>query len=119
MTRHPYDGEPYYCTLCGLGYHEYLACEESVCKLEPKQNAETRRFGNPSFAKTYDRAFGSIKAREAKRSRYDGKPYYCITCGFPFFSIHADCGTENIRCKLESKEEAIARKERWEKCVSE
>jgi len=34
--RHAHDGWPYYCTQCGLGYAEYLACEGMDCTLEPQ-----------------------------------------------------------------------------------
>ena len=40
--RTPYDGKPYYCTTCGLGLGEYIACEEVDCKLETEEAAQTR-----------------------------------------------------------------------------
>jgi len=40
--RTPRDGLPYYCAICGLGFGEYLACEEAGCRLESIRDAETR-----------------------------------------------------------------------------
>jgi len=40
--RSPYDAEPYYCTSCGLGYAEFLACEDDDCALEHRDLAEAR-----------------------------------------------------------------------------
>jgi hypothetical protein len=39
--RTPYDGLPYYCAYCGLGYGEWLDCDED-CKLETAADAEAR-----------------------------------------------------------------------------
>lgn len=36
------NGKPYYCEVCGLGFDEYMACEEPHCKLESDEQAETR-----------------------------------------------------------------------------
>lgn len=41
--RSPYDGQPFYCALCGAGFGEYMACEEPDCELETKDEAEKRR----------------------------------------------------------------------------
>jgi hypothetical protein len=41
-TRHPHDGEPYYCVKCGLGYAEFAACEETICQLETAEAAQNR-----------------------------------------------------------------------------
>lgn len=41
--RSPFDGKPYYCNVCGLGFGEYMACEEADCELEPASTAESRR----------------------------------------------------------------------------
>ena len=41
--RDPYDGRPYYCEVCGLGFAEVMACEEEDCCLESKEVAETRK----------------------------------------------------------------------------
>lgn len=38
------DGKPYYCALCGLGFDEYLACEEPDCELESEQEAQERQW---------------------------------------------------------------------------
>jgi hypothetical protein len=36
------DGQPYYCLTCGLGYSEFLACEDGGCELEPPDRAARR-----------------------------------------------------------------------------
>lgn len=41
--RTPYDGKPYYCAVCGIGFAEYMACEEADCALEGPDHAERRR----------------------------------------------------------------------------
>jgi hypothetical protein len=41
--RTPYDGEPFYCSACGLGWSEYMACEEGDCHLEGRQIAKDRQ----------------------------------------------------------------------------
>lgn len=35
-------GKPYYCALCGLGYGEFMACEEVDCRLETEAKAQAR-----------------------------------------------------------------------------
>jgi hypothetical protein len=40
--RHPHDGKPFYCALCGAGWHEYGACEEPDCALETEAQAKVR-----------------------------------------------------------------------------
>jgi hypothetical protein len=40
--RSPRDGKPYYCTVCGYGLPEYLACESPACRLETYAEAEAR-----------------------------------------------------------------------------
>lgn len=40
--RKPTDGRPYYCTLCGCGFGEFLACEEGDCELESDAEAWKR-----------------------------------------------------------------------------
>ena len=42
-TRTPTDGKPYYCTHCGAGFGEYMACEEMDCRLETILAAHDRR----------------------------------------------------------------------------
>lgn len=42
MTRTPTDGLPYYCNLCGLGWSEYVACEEWFCEPESAEAALAR-----------------------------------------------------------------------------
>ena len=42
VNRAPYDGKPFYCAACGMGYAEYLACEEPECQLEPEKAARDR-----------------------------------------------------------------------------
>lgn len=39
----PTNGKPYYCRVCGLGFGEYLACEEPCCKLESERDAKSRQ----------------------------------------------------------------------------
>lgn len=41
--RSPYDGKPFYCSLCAAGYDEYMACEEVDCQLESESNARLRQ----------------------------------------------------------------------------
>ena len=41
--RAPFDGRPYYCLTCGLGYGEYIACEEPGCELESEDVARARQ----------------------------------------------------------------------------
>ena len=43
MSRDPYDGQPYYCTFCGMGWNEYGACEEVDCVLESPEAAQRRQ----------------------------------------------------------------------------
>jgi hypothetical protein len=40
--RSPYDGRPYYCADCGLGYGEWLACDEA-CSIETEHDAQERK----------------------------------------------------------------------------
>lgn len=42
MDRTPYDGKPYYCETCGLGFAELVACEEPGCRLEDDVTARFR-----------------------------------------------------------------------------
>jgi hypothetical protein len=42
-VRTPSDGRPYYCSRCGWGFAEYLACDEVDCELESNETAEKRR----------------------------------------------------------------------------
>lgn len=44
--RHYLDGKPYYCALCGLGFDEFLACEEPDCRLETVERAQERKEAN-------------------------------------------------------------------------
>lgn len=41
--RTPYDGQPYYCELCGLGLAEFMACEDGDCQLKSEQAAQARK----------------------------------------------------------------------------
>lgn len=41
--RTPYDGRPYYCKLCGLGFGEFMACEDGDCELESEKDARERQ----------------------------------------------------------------------------
>lgn len=41
--RSPTDGSPYYCTYCGSGFSEYLACLKMSCALESHEVARERR----------------------------------------------------------------------------
>lgn len=40
--RGPWNGRPFYCTLCGAGFGEYIACEMPDCRLESAEEAEER-----------------------------------------------------------------------------
>lgn len=44
--RHPYDGQPYYCAICGADFAEYLACdsENFDCSLESTEDAQARLY---------------------------------------------------------------------------
>lgn len=41
--RDPYDGKPYYCLVCGVGYPEFVACEDIGCTLESEKSAQDRQ----------------------------------------------------------------------------
>lgn len=43
MRRDPFDGQPYYCRLCGAGLAEYQACEDGDCELETVEIAQLRK----------------------------------------------------------------------------
>lgn len=43
LCRSPYDGDPFYCTTCRLGFNEYGACEEVGCQLESKKVSRQRK----------------------------------------------------------------------------
>jgi hypothetical protein len=45
-VRTPTDGKPFYCALCGLGWGEFMACEEVDCRLESEAEASLRKEGN-------------------------------------------------------------------------
>lgn len=60
MDRTPYDGKPYYCETCGLGFGEFMACEEVNCALESDVTARARR------------AFKMADARKASEAAYVG-----------------------------------------------
>lgn len=40
--RSPYDGMPYYCNYCGMGFAEFIACEDGYCVLESDNAARLR-----------------------------------------------------------------------------
>jgi hypothetical protein len=39
----PYDGKPFYCTVCGAGWGEYMACERPECELESAWESRQRQ----------------------------------------------------------------------------
>lgn len=41
--RTPYDGAPFYCIMCGAGFYEFIACEESNCERECVIEAKRRQ----------------------------------------------------------------------------
>lgn len=41
----PDNGMPYYCKVCGLGFAEYLLCEQGACELESSGEALERQRG--------------------------------------------------------------------------
>lgn len=43
MSRSPYDGRPFYCTVCCAGWEEFGACEEPDCELETLEQALSRK----------------------------------------------------------------------------
>ena len=64
--RTPTDGKPYYCSLCGCGFGEYLACEMPDCKLESERKAKLRqkKATAPSQeTKEKDQRYGSQEGR--------------------------------------------------------
>lgn len=57
--RTPHDGKPYYCGFCGIGYYEYLVCEDGGCELESREDAEDRQAANKAleeFNRSHTRA---------------------------------------------------------------
>lgn len=58
MDRHYLDGKPYYCALCGLGFGEFMACEEPDCKLESEEEARQRAEKHRSARSTSTRTEG-------------------------------------------------------------
>ncbi len=42
MGRKWYDGEPYYCATCDLGFEEYCTCGEADCELETRDESQGR-----------------------------------------------------------------------------
>ena len=42
IMRTPTDGLPFYCSFCGMGWSEVMACEEVDCKMESKEAALAR-----------------------------------------------------------------------------
>ena len=47
MERTPYDGEPFYCDICGLGLQEMMACEDGICWMESAETARARQLRAP------------------------------------------------------------------------
>lgn len=47
----PNNGRPYYCNTCGLGYAEYVCCDEQDCKLESEQEAQVRQTKHEKISK--------------------------------------------------------------------
>jgi hypothetical protein len=41
-SRTPRDGQPYYCTYCGSGFAELMACEDGPCEIESHTAALAR-----------------------------------------------------------------------------
>ncbi len=52
--RHPYDGKPYYCDVCGAGFGELVACEMPDCRLENEAEARERALRHASAAPPKD-----------------------------------------------------------------
>lgn len=63
MNRGPYDGKPYYCNRCGLGWSEFMACEEE-CELETAAKAAARREKHYAVPSTEQAAAISPHERE-------------------------------------------------------
>jgi hypothetical protein len=42
IDRSSLDGEPFYCTFCGMGWNEFQACEDVRCILETPEAAAKR-----------------------------------------------------------------------------
>ena len=42
-NRSPEDGEPFYCTTCGAGFGEFVACDGIDCAIETVAAARKRR----------------------------------------------------------------------------
>ncbi len=64
-VRGPYDGLPYYCTTCGLGLGEFLACEEAECELESAQAAQLRAQRKRSVKGSASAVARAAKEKEA------------------------------------------------------
>lgn len=43
MSRHAFDGQSYYCKVCGMGFAEFITCKKVDCKLEPTKDAQARK----------------------------------------------------------------------------
>ena len=63
--RHPSDGKPFYCAVCGCGFDEYLACEMPDCELETLEQANKRRGHMP------DCKWPVLECRCAKQAEAD------------------------------------------------
>ena len=64
--RTPYDGKPYYCETCRLGWGEYMACENGDCALESELEAAMRAKANAD-------QFITDTGRRAIAGQEDGK----------------------------------------------
>ena len=42
MSRDHYDGWPFYCAFCGVGFSDVMACEETECCFESEPGAQSR-----------------------------------------------------------------------------
>jgi hypothetical protein len=51
--RTPYDGKPFYCSTCGMGLSEYMACEDGDCQLEGEAIATARQERKLKEARAY------------------------------------------------------------------
>jgi hypothetical protein len=50
--RHPLDGKPFYCKVCGLGLAEYWQCDDEDCELESCEDAQARKAKTAADAMT-------------------------------------------------------------------
>jgi hypothetical protein len=87
--RTPYDGKPFYCALCGLGFGEMMACEEPDCQPETEAAAKARQKAAPKDKVTKEAkllAFGDLVRMDDNTIRTVKE----VTHGFALFLKGSD-----------------------------